>query len=56
MKTLRVLHVHFGKDGGAERFFVNLANALGDYEEEGVKKVEQTFERRDVFVMTCTRV
>ncbi len=25
----RVLHMHFGKDGGAERFFVNLVTALG---------------------------
>jgi glycosyltransferase involved in cell wall biosynthesis len=24
----RVLHIHFGKEGGAERFFVNLAKAL----------------------------
>jgi glycosyltransferase involved in cell wall biosynthesis len=27
---VKVLHIHFGKDGGAERFFVNLANALHD--------------------------
>lgn len=26
--SLRVLHVHFGKEGGAERFFVKLAQAL----------------------------
>ncbi len=26
----RVLHMHFGKEGGAERFFVNLATALAD--------------------------
>lgn len=26
---MKVLHLHFGKDGGAERFFVNLAGALG---------------------------
>eukprot|EP01036_Dinobryon_divergens_P045396 gene45396-60648_t len=25
----RVLHIHFGKEGGAERFFVKLAQALG---------------------------
>jgi glycosyltransferase involved in cell wall biosynthesis len=25
---MRLLHVHFGKDGGAERFFVKLANAF----------------------------
>lgn len=25
---MRILHVHFGKDGGAERFFVKLAGAL----------------------------
>jgi len=28
MNPPRVLHLHFGKDGGAERFFVNLAKAL----------------------------
>jgi len=33
----RVLHLHFGKDGGAERFFVNLVNALGE------RGVEQRF-------------
>ena len=27
-QPLRVLHVHFGKEGGAERFFVKLAQAL----------------------------
>ena len=26
---MRLLHIHFGKDGGAERFFVKLAGALG---------------------------
>ena len=26
----RILHIHFGKDGGNERFFVSLAQALGD--------------------------
>jgi glycosyltransferase involved in cell wall biosynthesis len=26
----KVLHIHFGKEGGAERFFVNLANAFAD--------------------------
>lgn len=25
---MKVLHIHFGKEGGAERFFVNLANSL----------------------------
>jgi glycosyltransferase involved in cell wall biosynthesis len=25
---MRILHIHFGKDGGAERFFVKLAGAL----------------------------
>ena len=25
---LRVLHIHFGRNGGAERFFINLAGAL----------------------------
>ena len=33
----KVLHFHFGKDGGAERFFVNLVNALGE------RGVEQRF-------------
>ncbi|MEJ6390423.1 glycosyltransferase [Gymnodinialimonas ulvae] len=28
MTAPRVLHIHFGKEGGAERFFVNLAKAL----------------------------
>lgn len=27
---MRVLHFHFGKDGGAERFFVHLVNALAE--------------------------
>lgn len=27
---MKIVHLHFGKDGGAERFFVNLANALGE--------------------------
>jgi glycosyltransferase involved in cell wall biosynthesis len=27
---VKVLHIHFGKEGGAERFFVNLVNALHD--------------------------
>ena len=26
---LKVIHIHFGKEGGAERFFVKLAQALG---------------------------
>ena len=33
----KVLHIHFGKDGGAERFFVNLAQAFGE------RGVEQRF-------------
>lgn len=28
MDPLRVVHVHFGREGGAERFFVNLAQAF----------------------------
>ncbi|OLP59361.1 glycosyl transferase [Xaviernesmea oryzae] len=32
---MRVLHIHFGKEGGAERFFVNLVNAL---HERGVEQ------------------
>lgn len=27
---MRVMHFHFGKDGGAERFFVHLVNALAE--------------------------
>jgi len=34
---MKVVHLHFGKEGGAERFFVNLANALGD------RGIEQEF-------------
>ena len=30
----KILHFHFGKDGGAERFFVNLANAFREAEIE----------------------
>lgn len=33
----RILHIHFGKDGGAERFFVSFAQALGE------RGVEQRF-------------
>jgi glycosyltransferase involved in cell wall biosynthesis len=33
--TLKVVHAHFGKDGGAERFFVNLVNSLN---EQGVEQ------------------
>jgi glycosyltransferase involved in cell wall biosynthesis len=29
-ETLRVLQMHFGKEGGAERFFVNLARAFSE--------------------------
>jgi glycosyltransferase involved in cell wall biosynthesis len=34
---MKVLHLHFGKEGGAERFFVNLVNELGK------RDVEQRF-------------
>ena len=34
---MKVVHFHFGKDGGAERFFVNLANALHE------RGIEQKF-------------
>ena len=27
---MRVMHFHFGKDGGAERFFVHLLNGLAE--------------------------
>lgn len=33
----KILRFHYGKDGGAERFFVNLVNALGE------RSVEQQF-------------
>ncbi len=33
----KILHFHFGKDGGVERFFVNLVKALGK------RGVEQRF-------------
>ncbi|MBB4187390.1 glycosyltransferase [Sinorhizobium terangae] len=32
---MKIMHFHFGKDGGAERFFVHLVNALA---ERGVKQ------------------
>jgi glycosyltransferase involved in cell wall biosynthesis len=34
--SMKVMHFHFGKDGGAERFFVHLVNALAE------RGVEQT--------------
>lgn len=37
MSAERILHMHFGKEGGAERFFVNLATAFGD------RGIEQRF-------------
>lgn len=37
MTVERVLHIHFGKEGGAERFFVNLAQAFA------ARGVEQRF-------------
>lgn len=37
MQNTRVLHIHFGKEGGAERFFVNLVDGLG------ARGVEQRF-------------
>ena len=27
---MRLFHTHFGRDGGAERFFVSLVNALAE--------------------------
>ncbi|MFN0113868.1 MAG: glycosyltransferase [Paracoccaceae bacterium] len=36
-RPLRVLHMHFGREGGAERFFVNLVTALA------ARGVEQRF-------------
>lgn len=29
-KKLKIFHLHFGRDGGAERFFVHLVNALAE--------------------------
>ncbi len=37
MTISRILHMHFGKEGGAERFFVNLATAFGE------RGIEQRF-------------
>ncbi|MBD0866096.1 MAG: glycosyltransferase [Rhodobacteraceae bacterium] len=37
MEPLRVMHLHFGREGGAERFFVSLARALAE------RGVEQRF-------------
>ena len=37
MTATRILHLHFGKDGGAERFMVNLAGGLAE------RGVEQRF-------------
>lgn len=37
MTTKRIIHFHFGKDGGAERFFVNLAQGFA------TRGVEQKF-------------
>jgi hypothetical protein len=30
MTARKILHMHFGKEGGAERFFVNLVRAFGE--------------------------
>ena len=35
MTVSRILHIHFGKEGGAERFFVNLAQA---FHERGIEQ------------------
>jgi glycosyltransferase involved in cell wall biosynthesis len=37
MTARRILHCHFGKEGGAERFFVNLAQAFAE------NRIEQRF-------------
>lgn len=34
-ENMKVMHIHFGREGGAERFFVNLVNAL---HERGVEQ------------------
>jgi glycosyl transferase family 4 len=37
LATTKILHFHFGKEGGAERFFVNLAQAIAE------RGIEQRF-------------
>ena len=44
---MKVLHLHFGKEGGAERFFVNLAKGLAD------RGVEQRFVIRPNRIDAC---
>ncbi|GAA0309521.1 glycosyltransferase [Rhodovulum strictum] len=46
MTARRVLHFHFGKEGGAERFFVNLAQALAarGLEQRFVMRPNRTWE------------
>ena len=47
-KEPRVLHIHFGKEGGAERFFVNLAQAFAErgVEQRFIIRPNRSWERR----------
>lgn len=47
-RDLRILHICFGKEGGAERFFVNLATALdqrGGVEQRFIIRPDRTWRR-----------
>lgn len=51
MSDLRILHMCFGKEGGAERFFVNLAGALdrrGGVEQRFIIRPNRTWRRHIV--------
>lgn len=51
MSELRILHMCFGKEGGAERFFVNLAQALdrrGGVEQRFIIRPNRTWRRHIV--------
>ena len=41
MNEMKVAHFHFGKDGGAERFFVHLVNSLHDHGAEQVSIIRR---------------
>ncbi|WP_086994164.1 glycosyltransferase [Rhizobium sullae] len=50
---MKVLHFHFGKDGGAERFFVHLVNALArrDVEQTAIIRPNRLW-RKDIEAVT----
>ncbi len=51
MSDLRILHICFGKEGGAERFFVNLAQALdrrGGVDQRFIIRPDRTWRRHIV--------